>query len=138
LVVVVKGPKCFVTALLNAPSLVPVPNTENTPGEEYFERTIFFVKVPVGDLMVNVTGPAGRAGSSLVLICVGLTRNSGRLMLPALTVTPPSVCGGFEISGAVAELRARPGLYTAMIDSIEPGDRVLASMYDAPFTTRMF
>ena len=88
--------------------------------------------------MVNVTGPAGMAGSSLVLICSGLTRNSGRLMLPAVTVTPASVCGGFKILGAAAELVARAGLYTAMIEIIEPGDRLLACMNDAPLTTRIF
>jgi len=90
--------------------------------------------------MVKVTGPAGMAGSSRVLTCIGLTRNIGRDMLPALTVTPPRVCGGFIMSGAttVVLLLVRPGLYTATIEIIAPGDTVLAGMYDAPLTTRMF
>ena len=56
------------------------------------------------------------------------------MVLPMLTVTPPSVSGKLEGSVAEAVVFARCG---PKIEIIDPGARVAFSKNDAALTTRM-
>ena len=72
-VFVLKAPSLNVTALMIAPSRVPVPNSEKIPGAAVLSTVIVVENVPLDEVTVKVCGPTGVAAPRIALICVGET-----------------------------------------------------------------
>src|SRR5712692_11276148 len=121
-----------VTALVIAPSPVPVALSEKIPGGAVRSTVIVVENVPLLEVTTRVCTPAGVDGLITALICPGDTKNIPAAEPPTVMLTPASDIGGFCALAAKAVLvdRLAPKIVIML-----PGANVVSPSREAALTT---